>query len=334
MNRQMCVVMTVLLALGSVACFLPACSQAKAYRIAVVPWIGWSTCDVAQAKGYWRDLGVDVEIVRMESNIKMNEALRKGLVDLHFDMIGTAIGLYMKGVAVIVIGETDWSNGGDKIIEKKGTDLKKLKGRPVGVYLDEPSVTYFLNKYFLTHGLTVTDFKVTQEIPEEVTEMFIKNRFKLIQIYDPLAIKAVQEGNGEVVATTADYPGCMPEGLLMIKSAYEEMPKDNLQKIFQGSAKASAWCNDSKNWEEFRRILNERTFKGGKPYSETELRKMFGEAKIHTPAEMLERNKIGGGTEAFIKDVRAFLKANGRLKKNFSVKDVFNGSVLVEALRQ
>lgn len=334
MNRQAYVVMMVLLALGSVVCFSPACSDAKTYKIAVVPWIGWSTCDVAQAEGYWSDLGVNVEVVRMESNIEMNEALKKRLVDMQFDMIGTAIGLYMKGVPVVVLAETDWSNGGDKIIEKKGTDLNELKGKPVGVYLDEPSVTYFLHKYFLTRGLTLTDFKVTQEDPGKLTEMFIGNKLKVIQTYDPLAIKALQEGNGVVVATTADYPGCMPEGLLMMKGTYEKTPKEDLKKIFQGLDKASAWCNDSKNWEEFRKILNERTFKGRKPHSDSELRKMFGEVKIHTPAKMLERNKTGGGTEAFIKDVRAFLKGSGRLKKDFALKDVFNGSAVVYALSQ
>lgn len=302
------------------------------YKIAVVPWAGWSPVHVAEAMGFWRELGVDVEVVNLASNIEMNQALMAGDVAIQFDMLGSAVGRYQEGHPVVIIAETDWSDGGDKIIAKKGLSLIAHKHNTVGVYLDEPSLSYFLNCYLSTHGLQVADFTLQQETPEDGLAMFVDGKFKILMAYDPFATGAVENGEGEIVATSADYPGSVPEGMLMLQATYQQTPKADLEKIIRGWARAVAWSAEPSNWQQYQQILNERTFAGDKPRSEAELKKLLSEVRIHSPQQMFERNKKDGATEAFLNDMRLFLEANHMLKRDFSPGQIFFNEVVQDAL--
>jgi len=188
---------------------------------------------VASANGFWKDQGIDVMVFNFSSNMEINTALTKNRIHIGFDMIGTAVGLYMEGSPVKVVAETDWSHGGDKIIVKKDINIKDNKGMPIGVYIDKPSVTYFLNKYLSLEGLKISDFKIVQMETEFLAKNFINERpFKVIVSYDPDALKAEREGNGKVVATSAAYEGCIPEGMMMMKDTIASAPTDDLIKIF------------------------------------------------------------------------------------------------------
>jgi len=302
------------------------------YKIAVVPWVGWSPVHVAEAMGFWRDLGVDVEVVNMESNIQMYQALIAGDVTIQFDMLGTAVGRYQEGHPVAIIAETDWSDGGDKIIAKRDLDLIAHKHNTVGVYLDAPSLSYFLNLYLSSHGLQAADFTLQQETPADGLTMFVDGKFKILMAYDPFATTAVENGKGEVVATSADYPGSVPEGMLMLQTTYQQTPKADLEKIIPGWVKAVVWINEPGNWQQYQQILNDRTFAGDNPRSDAELKKLLGEVRIHSPQQMFERNKKGGATEAFLEDMCLFLKANHMLKRDFSPDQIFANDVVHAAL--
>ena len=216
--------------------------MAESYKIGVVPWAGWSPAHVAMAKGFWKDQGVDVMVFNFSSNMETNTALTKKRIDIGFDMIGTAVGLFMEGAPVVVIAETDWSHGGDKIIVKKNLNLKENMGMPIGVYIDKPSVTYFLNKYLASEGLNISDFKIIQMETDFLAKNFIIERpFKVIVSYDPDAIKAERECNGSVEATSATYEGCIPEGMLMMKDRLAEIPKTDLVKFIKGWSVAAHW---------------------------------------------------------------------------------------------
>jgi NitT/TauT family transport system substrate-binding protein len=51
--------------------------------------------------------------------------------------------------------------------------------------------------------------------------------------YDPQALRAEREGNGKVVATSATFPGCIPEGFVARTDVLKSIPPEDLAKIFQ-----------------------------------------------------------------------------------------------------
>ena len=305
----------------------------KTYKIGVVPWAGWSAVHVAEAKGFWEKQGVNVKVINLPSTQDIQAAMEKGLLDIGFEMVGSIVGLYIEGEPFVVIAETDWSNGGDKIVVKKDVDLSSMKGKPLGVYLNQPSVTFFLNKYLADQGLKLSDFKVIEMKTDQLTEKFIAGLFSAIVSYDPDALMAEREGDGKVVATSASYEGCIPEGMWMSRKALDAMPKDDLMKIYKGYIEAVDWLKAQGNWAEYQNILNDRTFAGDNPYSEQDLKEMVDSVAIHDKAKMLERNKAGGGLEGYLSELREFLKANDMLKKDFTTKDIFDNTVILEALQ-
>ncbi|MBF0550855.1 MAG: ABC transporter substrate-binding protein [Deltaproteobacteria bacterium] len=308
-------------------------AQARAYKIGMVHWAAFSPLNVAEAKGIWKGLGVEVEVVNFSSNQKLNAALEEKGIDIALDMMGSWVGMYLDGVPLRIIGETDWSNGGDKIIAKRNLDLNKIKGTTIGVYLDKPSVTYFLNQYLSQNGLKLADINIIELPPDALANNFIASRMKLIVDYDPEALRAERKGNGQVVATSAQYPGCIPEGFVARTDILEKLPPSDLAKILKGWITAVKWTRDPKNWNEYQQILNEKTFQGDLPYSENDLKEMLNAVSIHDPKTQLARNMNGGGLYTYLKNLKEFLAANGMLYKDFKPEELFNNQAIVEVLK-
>ncbi len=325
MTRKMFLAMIVVL-------FLSGMAHAKTYKIATVAWAGWSPANVADAKGFWKEEGVDVKVATTPNPQGVLDLFKNKRVDIGFDMIGSLVGFYMEGMPIVIIAETNWSHGGDKIIVKKNLNPNVLKGKPVGVYYNVPSVAYFLNRYLSTIGLKLADTRVIEMEPSKLADHFIDKRFGAIVCYDPEAIRAERSGNGTVVATTATYEGCMPEGMMMLQDTLKDIPEADLVKIFKGWVKAVKWSQDPANWKEYMDILNKHTFKGDSPYSEKDLRDMVNAVRIHDESSQFERNQYGGGLYAYLSDLRAFLAENKLLKKDFKPEEIFNNTAIIKAL--
>jgi len=308
-------------------------AQARTYKVGMIHWIAYSPLNVADVKGMWKNLGVDVEVVNFGSNQELNGALENKRIDIALDMLGSWVGMYQDGIPLTIIGETDWSNGGDKIIAKNDVDMSSIKGSTIGVYLDKPSVTYFLSQYLGANSLKLSDVKVIEVEPEAMADNFIAGRFKVIVNYDPQALRSEREGNGKVVATSATYPGCIPEGFVARTDTLQSIPKEDLSKIFKGWVQGVRWVKDPANWDEYRTILNTKTFEGEKPYSDQDLKEMINSVSIHDAKTQLGRNRDGGGLQGYLKNLGEFLADSGLLKKDFKPEDIFDNKVIVEVLQ-
>ena len=324
----------VILSLIFSSCYVrQALAEEDVYKIGMIHWIAYSPLNVADVKGFWKAQGINVEVINFGNNRELNIALQKKRIHIALDMMGSWVGMYVRGVPLTIIGETDWSHGGDKIIVRKGFDPSSLKGKPVGVYLNKPSVTYFLDQYFRSENLKLSDVHLIEVEPETMSDKFIKGQFMLIVNYNPQALRAEREGNGVIAATSADYPGCIPEGFVARTDILRTIPKESLAKIFEGWIRAVKWSKDRTNWDEYRKILNEKTFEGEEPYTDRDLREMLASVRIHDVREQLERNRDGGGLTDYLVKLKAFLKANGKLGKGYQPESVFDNEVIVRVLK-
>lgn len=313
----------VMLMIGGVA-------ESKTYRVGTYHWIGFSPNDVAFVKGFWKSQGLDIELVNFTSERDACNALVNNRVDLAFQMMGTWIGFYMEGAPITLIAETDWSHGGDKVIIKNDlTDVKQLKDQPFGVYLENPAVLFFLHKYLESNHMKLSDVKIVGGMEaKELADSFIFNRLKGLILYDPHAVRAEKEGNGKVVGTTASFPGCMPEGIAMRTDRLKEIPQEDFSKFFKGLVDAVAWIADPKNWEEYKTILNTKTFEGEPPYSDQDLKEMYQGVRLHDRNMLKQRNQTGGELYTWLKEVHMMLKDSGRLTKDFDPIKIFDNTAI------
>jgi len=314
--------------------FFSSAAYARVYQIGISHWIGCSVADVADVKGFWKDQGLEVKIINFNSSSDLKKALEYKRTDISYVMIGTGIGLYEEGVPVTALIETDWCHGGDKIVVRKDFDITRLKGSKIGTYnITSTGILFFLNKYLLSNNLKLSDIELVEDDAENLAASFIGKRLNVILTYDPQALKAEREGNGKIVATTATYHGCMPEGFASRTDVFKDIPKDDLVKIFKGWIEAVKWIQNKTNWEEYKKILNSRTFEGEPAYSDKDLADMYEGIRLHDEKMLLERNRDGGGLSVWITEAKAMLKENNMLIKDFKPEEIFDNTAIKEALK-
>jgi NitT/TauT family transport system substrate-binding protein len=302
------------------------------YRIATVAWAGWSPLHVAQEKGFWKRLGVDVEVIDYDDPIVILEAMKAGRIDFAMDMAGTLVGVYMDGTPVVALAETNWSHGGDRIIKKPGLSLRDHVGRPAGVFLDRPSCLYFLHLFLAPRGLRVSDYRIVEINPQDMTAQFAAGRLPFIVSYDPWALEARRRGNGVCLATSSDFEGCIPECLWAYEDRLRTIPPEDVRKIIQGWIRAARWIRAPDHWAEYREILNRRTYRKRTPFDDAELRRLLSGVKIHDPAGLIERNRTDGGLYGYLRSLRAFLREEGMLRRTYEPADIFDNRFVMEAL--
>jgi len=320
--------------LSSIGCSNATLPVGRTYHVGMVQWAAYSPLNVADVKGFWRDQGLDVVVDNFAVNTDLNNSLDTKKIDIALDMIGSWVDLHLQGKPLTILGETDWSDGGDKIILKKGMSLTSVKGQQFGSYLTLLSVKNFIAKYLAANSLAMSDFNVVQEDdPAKLADKFISGDYNITANYDPEAARAVTNGNGNVVATSRDYPGCIPEGFVARADVLAGIPQEDLVKFFKGWIRAVQWAQDASNWTEYRSILNSKTYAGAS-FSDAELHSFLDNVKIHPKAEQLNANKTNGGLYDYLTNLNTFAQQNGFSGKSFTPSDVFNNTAIVTALSQ
>ena len=302
----------------------------NSYKIAMCPWIAWAPINVADVKGMWAKRGLKIEVVNQLG--EDTSAIEQRRVDLAIEMIGNFIGMQQKGIHITILGELDWSNGGDKVILRDKAQPTKA-GDTVGVYHHDPAVLMLLARYLETRKLTLSDVKVVEYDPEALTGHFITGNFSTILSYEPYSLQAEQDG-GTVVATSATYPGCMPEGLGGRSEAIAAIPKNDLKKIMEGWLEAVRWSQDPAHWEEYCTIVNTRTFAEPTPFDDATIKHMLANVSIHNLSTLTARNATNASLYKHVDDTRDVLSKAGMLKSEFSAKTLVDTSVLLEVLRE
>lgn len=302
------------------------------YKIGTLPWVGFSPANVADVKGFWKSYGADVQTILYTSNSEMKTALENKRIHFALDVPGVWVKSFMDGIPIVILAEIEWSTGGDKIILKKGIDINTLKGKPVGVFSE--SAIMLLHRFLKDKNLKFSDFQIIELDPESLANNFISNRFQMIVCYDPQASRSVQEGNGEVVATSATYPGSISDCIATHADVLKNIPKNDVINILKGWIDAVKWIYTPSNWNEYKTILNTKTFAGFPPYSEDELKNIVTGVKILDARLLFEQNKDDGGLVSSLKELRTILELNGLLKKQFTPQDIFDNRFIMEVLQQ
>ncbi len=137
---------------------------------------------------------------------------------------------------------------------------------------------------------------------------------------------------GSIAATSADYPGCIPEGIWTFADTLEAIPGDDVIALLLGWLDAVEWIGNEENREEYLQIVNSEVFPDFAEYDHHELLTMLGMVRIHDVPESVERNRTNGGLFEFLIAMRGFLAETGTLNREFKPSNIFNNSYISEAL--
>jgi NitT/TauT family transport system substrate-binding protein len=311
---------------------LLAALPGQTYRLGIDPWLAWAPAWVAQEKGMWQRHGLAVEVVGFTGG-DTSAAFRAGKVDFSFTMAGTAVGMKLEhDVDVVILGEVDWSHGGDKIVGRKGKQLADCKGQRIGIYEDSPAVWMFLAKKLAADGLAVTDFEVVEIMDmEALGSQFAAGKLAFAVSFEPYVEQAMAGGGCHVIATTADFPGIMPEVVVALRGRLAKVPPAHVVAFWRGWLDAVAWAADPKNAAEFTRICVDKALFDEK-VDPKEVPGMLQNVRIHARPELQARNVGKDGIVRFVDDCLQFATKRTGTPTKATAASLCDTSALQQAL--
>lgn len=188
---------------------LLACVSASAapLKIAYSDWPGWTAFAIAAEKGWYKEAGVDVELLWFEYGPSM-DAFTAGKVDAVMVTNGDALVVGANGAKNTMILVTDYSNGNDMIVAQPGVkSLKDLKGKKIGVEVGFVDHLLLLNG-LKKAGMTEADVELVNTPTNQAPQVLASGQVAAVAAWQPnsgAALKAV--AGSTPVYTSADEPG-------------------------------------------------------------------------------------------------------------------------------
>lgn len=215
---------TALLAL--VTLFASVTVFAEPLRIGYNQWAGFAPIFVAQEKGYFKEAGLDVQMRAFRGPADTLPPLVAGDLDIALTTPDSVIPLNDDGIEVISVMVIDASHGGDGMIAKEGIKtIEDLAGKRVAA--TEGEVNHLLLMLALTKaGLSGEDINLTNMNADDAGAAFIAGRLDAAVTWEPWLSRAVQEGAGQVLFTSADAPDMLIDVVTVTPETLNNREKD------------------------------------------------------------------------------------------------------------
>lgn len=202
-------------------------SNSEAIVIGYSAWPGWWPWAIAEQEGLFEANGVNVEMKWFDGYLESMEALAAGQIDGNCqtlnDTISFAADAVNGEVAVLV---NDNSAGNDKIIVTEDINsVEDLRGKQVAV--EEGVVDDFLLTLALEDkGLSRSDVEIVPLETGEAAAAFAAGQVDAVGAFPPFwSIALEREGSKELI-TSNDFPGAIPDLLVMSQTIVDERPDD------------------------------------------------------------------------------------------------------------
>ncbi|WP_226375298.1 ABC transporter substrate-binding protein [Effusibacillus dendaii] len=217
-------------------------SQEK-IKIGLSPWPGWFVWYLVKEKGFFEKHGVNADLVWFPVYSDSLTALNTGKIDANSQTLIDTLTPVSKGIPLKAVLVNDNSNGGDGVVVKPDiTSLQQLKGKKIATELG--TVDHFLMLTGLDKaGLKESDVQYTNMTVNDAGPAFISGNLDAAVLWEPFLSKAVQEGKGKLLFSSADTPGLIPDLLVFREEVAKNKPEE-VQKVI------AAWFDALEYWKE------------------------------------------------------------------------------------
>jgi NitT/TauT family transport system substrate-binding protein len=187
--------------------FAAGLSAAAPLKVAYSDWPGWTAFAIAGEKGWFKEAGVDVELLWFEYGPSM-EAFAAAQVDAVMVTNGDALVTGAGGAKNIMILVTDYSNGNDMVVARPGiASLRDLKGKKIAVEVGFVDHLLLLNG-LKKAGMAESDVELVPTPTNQAPQVLASGQVDAVAAWQPnsgAALAAVPGSNP--VYTSADEPG-------------------------------------------------------------------------------------------------------------------------------
>jgi len=298
-------------------------------RIGYSDWPGWTAFEIGIQKGWFKEAGVDVKFDWFEYAPSM-EAFAAGKVDAVMMTVGDALVTGAPGARSVGIIITDYNNGNDMIVAKKGiTSLKGLKGKKVGLevgLVEHLMLTKGLEKL----GMKIGDVTIVNVPTHQTAQTLASGSVDAIGAWQPNAGQALKAAAGsKAIFTSADLPGLIYD-LVCVNPQSLSQHRADWVKIVKVWNRIATFIKDPANKDEAVKMMAGRAGVPPEEYAQ-----FLPGTRFLSPEEALKRFEPGETLESLYgsgKTADVFNVANKVYAQPQPVAAYIDGSLSKEAL--
>ncbi len=243
------------LALVSLAAALPAVLPAAPLKIGYSDWPGYTVFEVANQKGWFKDAGVDVQMVWFDYSASI-DAFAAGKIDGNCMVASDAMVTGASGTKIKFVALLDFSEGSDMIIGKPGINsIKELKGEKVGVELTLVE-HMLLFEALKRNGLSQADVTLVPTPTNNTPQTLASGQVGAVGAWYPISGQALDQVAGsKKLFTSADAKGLIYD-ILAVSPASLASNHDDWSKVAGVFYKCVAYLMDPKTRDEAIKIMS------------------------------------------------------------------------------
>lgn len=228
------------------ACTSSDASSGAKITLGFSAWPGWFPWQVAQEQGLFEKNGIDVELKWFDSYTDSINALSSGAIDANSQTLNDTLSAVSGGAQLKIVLTNDNSTGNDKIIARSGINsVADLKGKKVAV--EEGTVDHYLLLLALEGAnLTQNDIQLVPMLTDAAATAFVNGEVDAVGVFAPFTSTALELQGSRAVASSAEFPGAIPDHLVVSNEMVSDRP-DDTQKLVDTWFDTIAWIRDNKD---------------------------------------------------------------------------------------
>jgi NitT/TauT family transport system substrate-binding protein len=237
-----------------VGSLLAITSQAEPLKIGYSDWPGFTIFEVAKQKGWFKDSGVDVDLVWFDY-LPSLDAFAAGKVDAVTVVATDALVNGANGAKSKIIAILDYSDGSDMIIGKPGVEsIKELKGQKVGIEVSLVEHLLLLEA-LKQNGMTQSDVEIVNTATNETPQTLASGKVAAVGAWYPVSSQALSQVPGsKKLFTSADAKGLIYDVLAVNPVSFAQH-KDDWAKVVQIFYKCVDYIRDPATREDAIKIM-------------------------------------------------------------------------------
>jgi NitT/TauT family transport system substrate-binding protein len=201
---------------------------------------------VAYEKHFWKDLGLDVELVSFTSGRLCLDAVLAGKADAGTMAETPIMNAGFQGAPIYVIAGIHQSQKNTKVIARKDKGIAKpldLKGRKVGVSVGTNG-EFFMDQFLKRIGLTRKDLQAVNLRPEDMAPSLIRGDVDACFTWEPHVQNAKKQLGDAAVIFANDGVYTETYNIVITQSVGKSKPKE-LNLLLKGLAKAIDYMHEN-----------------------------------------------------------------------------------------
>lgn len=265
-------------------------------------------------------------MVWFDDYVKSIESFASGKIDGNSMTLNDTIMVAAGGKKLSVVLTNDNSHGNDQIIAKH--EIKKiedLKGKKIAA--EAGTVDHFLLVVALAKaGMSEKDIRFENMLTDKAAEAFAKGNLDAVGVFAPFTVKALRTNKGKALVTSADFPGLIPDHLVLDKKWVKKHPK-KVSKIVKTWFETLKYIED--NRAEALAIMAKRADVSVKEYKELEAgTKIFS---VDQNVKAFDKS-YKGPTSLYNsgKQIVKHLKSGKFITRRVNVKTILDGSFVTK----